>query len=330
MILRILALLVALTLPLAAIPEGIVATQSQDNILKMNQDNISSINKECYGAASDCRRGSSTAELVQFVTKIFNDGIFTLPRIKTLVAEDLIISNLSNPAVVRALAKVIRENDIGGGPRGSRGPNGDRGPAGDRGPRGFAGATGDTGATGPTGATGATGPAGPAGGPTGPTGATGATGAAGPTGSSGVVGVAEFVRTTQTPNNSRAPGVAFLIDTQVINTVPTDIIPSLNSDNGSEFTLSPGVYIIDYEMSLASAGSVAIYTGAAPNTPLAIDNNTIAGSTTATTWIHGRAIEEVTTSLTFSISSVVGTADVTTAGTAAGFFMIRLTIVKVS
>jgi hypothetical protein len=47
-------------------------------------------------------------------------------------------------------------------------------------------------------------------------------------------------------------------------------------------------------MSLASAGSVAIYTGA-NSASLSIDTNTISGSTTATTWIHGRAIENVLT-----------------------------------
>jgi cytochrome c oxidase assembly factor CtaG len=79
-------------------------------------------------------------------------------------------------------------------------------------------------------------------------------------------------------------------------------------------------------MSLASAGSVAIYTGPTAAS-LSIDTNTISGSTTATTWIHGRAIEYVSTSLVIAISSVVGTADVTTAGTASAY-MIRLSILK--
>ena len=80
-------------------------------------------------------------------------------------------------------------------------------------------------------------------------------------------------------------------------------------------------------MSLASAGSVAIYSG--PNSgSLSIDTNTVSGSTTATTWIHGRAIEVVATTLVIAISSVVGVASVTTAGTDSSF-MIRLTILKV-
>jgi hypothetical protein len=81
-------------------------------------------------------------------------------------------------------------------------------------------------------------------------------------------------------------------------------------------------------MSLASAGSVAIYTGANAAS-LSIDTNTIAGSTTATTWIHGRAIEYVSTSLVVAISSVVGTADVTTAGTSSSY-MVRLIILKIA
>ena len=82
-------------------------------------------------------------------------------------------------------------------------------------------------------------------------------------------------------------------------------------------------------MSLTSAGSVAIYKGPAAGS-LAVDNDTIAGSTTATTWIHGRSVEEVSTTLVVAISSVVGTAAVTTAGTAAGFYMVRITFLKVA
>jgi hypothetical protein len=97
---------------------------------------------------------------------------------------------------------------------------------------------------------------------------------------------------------------------------------------GSVFTLGIGVYVIDYEMSLEAAGSVAIYSG--PSAALlAIDTNTISGSTTATTWIHGRAIQNVLASSVFALSSVVGTAAVSTAGTSAPF-MIRLTILKIA
>ena len=88
-------------------------------------------------------------------------------------------------------------------------------------------------------------------------------------------------------------------------------------------------YIIDYETSLGFTGPIVIYKGLNLGL-LSIDNNTIAGSSTATTWIHGRAIQEVITSLVFIISSVVGNASVVTAGTAAGSYMIRLTILKIA
>ncbi len=176
---------------------------------------------------------------------------------------------------------------------------------------------GPTGPTGPTGARGATGP----------TGATGATGAAGATGATGIVGAAEFVRTIQVPNNSVAPGVAFTIDTQVFNNIPADIVAS-TGNGGTVFTLTAGTYVIDYEMSLASAASIGIYSGPTAGA-MTLDTNTVSGSTTGTTWIHGRAMIVVVSSQIFEISSVVGTASIVTAGTDAGSYMIRLTILKV-
>lgn len=164
---------------------------------------------------------------------------------------------------------------------------------------------------------------------TGPTGATGAAGATGATGSAGgLAGAAEFIRTIQSPNNSVPPGTAFTIDTQVFNSNPSAIVASAGA-GGTVYTLTAGTYMFDYEMSLEAAGSVGIYTGPSAGS-LALDTNTVAGSTTGTTWIHGRAIVQVTTTLVAAISSVVGTAAVTTAGTDAGSFMIRLTILKLS
>jgi len=89
------------------------------------------------------------------------------------------------------------------------------------------------------------------------------------------------------------------------------------------------MYVFDYEMSLGSAGSIALYTG--PNSgSLVVDTNTIAGSTTADTWIHSRAFELVTTTLVVAVSSYVGTSNVVTAGTATGIFMARITILKIA
>ena len=208
---------------------------------------------------------------------------------------------------------------------GADGPTGYTGFTGSQGPTGFTGFTGSQGPTGYTGFTGAEGPTGYTG-VVGIQGPTGATGIQGPIGTSGIVGYAEYIHTTQAPNNSIPPGTVFTIDTEVYNSIPSYVVASAGA-GGTVFTLSQGTYVIDYETSLEAAGSIAIYSGP-DSTSLSIEPNTISGSTTATTWIHGRAIENVLTSLVIGISSVVGTANVTTSGTAT-VFMIRLTILKI-
>ena len=212
------------------------------------------------------------------------------------------------------------------GKRGHTGRTGRRGPTGQNGPTGRAGATGQIGPIGATGATGSTGSTGSIG-ATGATGFTGATGSIGATGATSIIGYAEYIQSTQSPNDNISPGTAFTIDTEVYNTVPL-FISATSGAGGTVFTLTQGTYVIDYEMSLSSAGSLAIYTGASAAS-LTIDTNTISGSSTATTWIHGRAIENVSTTLVIAISSVVGTASVTTAGTASSY-IIRLIILKIA
>jgi hypothetical protein len=189
-------------------------------------------------------------------------------------------------------------------------------------PLGCKGATGATGSGG-AGATGATG--------VGITGATGAGGAGstGATGLTGITGYAEFLQTVQAPNDSVPPGQAFSFNTTVFNTLGITLSPGPGAI-GTAFTFSTaGVYVFDYEMSLASAGSVALFIGPAVGS-LNIDTNTVAGSSTATTRIHGRAIENLPSGEVVIVSSVVGTAAVVTAGTDAGNFMIRLTILKIA
>jgi len=217
------------------------------------------------------------------------------------------------------------------GPIGSTGDIGSTGPIGNTGPIGSTGDVGNTGSIGNTGPIGSTGDIGNTGsigntGPVGSTGPVGNTGSVGPTGPTEIVGYAEYIHITQTPNNSVPPGVAFTIDTEVFNSIPTQLVASAGA-GGTVFTLAPGIYVIDYETSLASAGSIGIYTGAV-STSLSLDTSTVSGSSTATTWIHGRGIELVLTSLVFAISPVVGTADVTTAGTDSSSYMIRITILK--
>jgi hypothetical protein len=54
------------------------------------------------------------------------------------------------------------------------------------------------------------------------------------------------------------------------------------------------------------------------------------GSTTATTWIHGRALEILANTTVIALSSVVATAAVVTAGTDAGSYMIRIILLKIA
>ena len=143
-------------------------------------------------------------------------------------------------------------------------------------------------------------------------------------------GAAQFVGTVQGPNDSVPPGMAFTIDNQVFNSIPAAIVAAAGN-GGTVFTLgATGTYALDYEMSLAAAGSVGIYRGpAAP--ALSVDSASIAGAATAATWIHGRTLIVVGGSpVVFAVSPVVGTASVISAGTAVGFYLIRLTVLKIA
>jgi len=194
------------------------------------------------------------------------------------------------------------------------------GMTGQQGPPGATGIAGGPGATG-IGVTGATGVAG----------GVGATGVAGATGLTGApaasIVAAEFIRTIQSPNNSVAPGVSFTIDTQVYNS-NNSIITASAGNGGTVFTLNgAGVYMVDYGTSLGSAGSLGIYSGPSAGS-LALDTSTVSGSSTANTWIGGRAFIVVTSTLVIALSSVVGTAATVTAGTDASSYMVRLSIIK--
>lgn len=86
--------------------------------------------------------------------------------------------------------------------------------------------------------------------------------------------------------------------------------------------------MIDFENSHTSASSFAIYKGTTINV-LGIDNNTIAGSSIATTWIHGRSVLFATQATYFIVSPVVGTQAISTAGSAPQFTA-RITILKIA
>lgn len=143
------------------------------------------------------------------------------------------------------------------------------------------------------------------------------------------VGYAEFVEhIAQAPI---APGTAIKYDTAPapFNTlgIATTTGPGAI---GTAFQLPVGVYMVDYENSADAAWSLAIYQGVS-NTVLTIDTNTISGASTATTWIHGRAIVQSTVGNDWiMISPVTGTQAIPTAGTAAGEFIARITFLKLA
>ena len=138
---------------------------------------------------------------------------------------------------------------------------------------------------------------------------------------------AEYVQLTNA-NGSVPPGTAFTVSTPVY-TSPSIVASS--AAGGTAWTLANGTYIIDFEMSNTGASSSAIYIGPSVGS-LAIDYNTVAGSSTSTSWIHGRAIETVASGVNnvVIISSVVGTANVPTAGSATGIYMVRVTFLKIA
>jgi Cys-rich repeat protein len=174
------------------------------------------------------------------------------------------------------------------------------------------------------------GPPGPVGPPglNGTNGTNGTNGAPGPAG--GVLGSAAYVRTIQSPNNSVPPGTAFTVDTQIFNSTAGAVTVGTGA-GGTVWNLNTvGTYIFDYELSLGSAGSVALYKGPSSGS-LAIDNTTVAGSATATSWIHGRGTVVVaSTPIVVALSSATGTAAVVAAGNAAGLYVVRMTIVRVA
>ncbi|MBA3815309.1 MAG: hypothetical protein H0X29_02085 [Parachlamydiaceae bacterium] len=146
MISRICSMLMILAIPLSATSklESVEAKEFQNPYSSEIQDELLILNKKfvtCVGCNS-CRKSVSGAELVQQVQKILRERIFLLPQFQQLVAQQIVIANLSNPEVIAALTQIITSSGIGG----PTGPMGPPGPAG--GPAGVTGATGATGAAG--------------------------------------------------------------------------------------------------------------------------------------------------------------------------------------
>ena len=212
---------------------------------------------------------------------------------------------------------------------GATGSYGSTGSVGNTGAIGVTGATGNTGTDGATGSIGATGSAGNTG-AVGSTGATGNTGSTGNTGASASTLFAEYVQ--KTAQAAIAPGTAI----EYLTDNPAGVFDTIGITTstgpgavGTAFQLPVGFYMVDFENSADAGWSLAIYQGSS-STVLTVDNNTIVGASTATTWIHGRAIVNATLANPWiMISPVSGTQSIPTAGTAAGEFIARLTILKI-
>lgn len=148
-------------------------------------------------------------------------------------------------------------------------------------------------------------------------------------GSSGSISYAEYLQTTQSPNDSIPAGSAieYLTDnpTGIFNTIGITTETALG---GTVFTLPVGAYTIDYEHSASPTSSWALFTGLTTGT-LVADTNTISGSATSTTWIHGRSIQVFAVPTKFMVGSVVGTSAIPLSGNSA-VYIARLTILKIA
>jgi hypothetical protein len=145
------------------------------------------------------------------------------------------------------------------------------------------------------------------------------------------LGYAEFVQTTQNSNASIAPASAVsYLDDHSAGLFDTIGITFGTPGQGTAFNLPVGAYIVDWENSNDAAWSLAIYQGLDASS-MTIINETIAGSSSATTWIHGRAtIVSAVGNQWMMVSPVTGTHAIPTAGTAAGMFIARITFLKIA
>lgn len=175
----------------------------------------------------------------------------------------------------------------------------------------------------------------------------GLSGPAGPAGQSSVIGYAEYNSTSNINSTLISVGTPFTIDNQVHNSIPTDIVASYQTVNtpptpstGSLFTLSSGVYVIDYETSLTTTGTIGIYTGAS-SASLVLDPNTEAAASigvtfpnnpTIGTWIHGRSIQVINpgSSKVIAVCPSLYPTGVNITGDSTTVYLIRITILKIA
>ena len=114
---------------------------------------------------------------------------------------------------------------------------------------------------------------------------------------------------------------------------PSTISTYINRAGQGEFTLDPGSYFIDYEVSLSvydsSSGTGSIDVATFVNNVAIVDTSTIAGSKSAGTWIHGRTFLIVTAPQTIGIVATFSDIKIGPVGYSDNYLS-RLTISKVS
>jgi len=149
--------------------------------------------------------------------------------------------------------------------------------------------------------------------------------------------VAEYVQTIQGTNGSVAPGSA--VDYTTAGTVPP-IVNTIGITTavgpggvGTAFHLPPGTYLVDWENSNGATWSLAVYQAATVAAlPGGIIVNSVAGATTAGSWIHGRYYLVVTAANPWiMVSPVVGTQSVGDPTTGSSpYYITRATFLQLS
>jgi hypothetical protein len=129
-------------------------------------------------------------------------------------------------------------------------------------------------------------------------------------------------------NTGITPGNPFTIDVPIFVN-DKSVVHIISTLGGTVFNLKKtGIYLFDYETSLEDPGAIGLYIGTALDN-MTLDQFTVAGSTTALTWIHGRALVQVTDhAKVVAVSPVSGPATVCDAG-GTGLRMIRVTIYRI-
>jgi hypothetical protein len=146
--------------------------------------------------------------------------------------------------------------------------------------------------------------------------------------------VSEYVQSiTQVPNNSIAPGqpVNYLADAPLgivneIGIITSTGVP-LTPTKGTVFQLPVGKYLIDWENAISADWSLAVWQGATVAS-MAIRTESIAGSSIAQTWIHGRTFVNTVNGVFVMVSPGFSTAAIPADGDSS-LYMARITFLQV-